>query len=152
LKISELKENKGTICEKILRSLPDWFGIETAILDYISDAEQMLTLVAENEAQEKVGFLTLNFHNQFSCEVHVMGVLPDFHGRGIGSALINEAEALLVRKGTRFLTVKTLSPSRESSDYQKTRMFYESKGFLPLEEFKTLWGEDNPCLMMIRVL
>lgn len=152
LKISELKENKGAVCEKILRSLPEWFGIETAILDYISDAARMLTLVAENEAQEKIGFLTLNFHNEFSCEVHVMGVLPDFHGRGIGSALIKEAEAVLARKGTRFLTVKTLSPSRESSDYQKTRLFYESKGFLPLEEFKTLWGEDNPCLLMIKVL
>lgn len=152
MRISELIENKGKTCERILRSLPDWFGIEKAILDYIADSERMLTLVADTEAQAKVGFLTLNFHNEFSAEVHVMGILPDFHGRGLGTALLKEAEAILARKGTKFLTVKTLAPSGESEAYQKTRKFYEASGFLPLEEFKTLWGEDNPCLMMIKVL
>src|SRR5688572_15715125 len=98
MRISELKENKGKICEKILRSLPDWFGIEKAILDYIADAETMLTLVADTEAQKNVGFLTLKIHNEFSAEVHVMGILPDFHGRGLGKALLKEAEAILGRK------------------------------------------------------
>lgn len=54
MNISEMKENKGTTCEKILRALPDWFGIEQAILDYVSDTERMLTLVAEIDSSETV--------------------------------------------------------------------------------------------------
>jgi hypothetical protein len=25
-------------------------------------------------------------------------------------------------------------------------------GFLPIEEFPTLWNADNPCLLMLRLL
>jgi hypothetical protein len=44
------------------------------------------------------------------------------------------------------LTVKTLSPSRPDPNYAGTRRFYEAVGFLPIEEFPTLWGANNPCL------
>ncbi|MFA6119201.1 MAG: hypothetical protein WCT85_06020 [Parachlamydiales bacterium] len=50
------------------------------------------------------------------------------------------------------MTVKTLSPSADDENYAKTRAFYLSMGFYPLEEFKTLWDENNPCLFMIKVL
>ena len=29
---------------------------------------------------------------------------------------------------------------------------YHAVGFRPLEEFKKLWGEVNPCLFMVKVL
>jgi hypothetical protein len=32
MKIELNEHNKGAVCEKILRSLPQWFGIESAIL------------------------------------------------------------------------------------------------------------------------
>lgn len=30
--------------------------------------------------------------------------------------------------------------------------FYESVGFLPLEERSDIWGPDNPCLISVKVL
>ena len=49
-----------------------------------------------------------------------------------------------------FLTVKTLNESRESKSYEKTRKFYLSVEFLPLEVFPLLWDESNPCLFMAK--
>ncbi|HAV91577.1 TPA: hypothetical protein DCW38_00085, partial [candidate division WOR-3 bacterium] len=34
-KAIEDKIERRKICDKVLHSLPDWFGIESAILDYI---------------------------------------------------------------------------------------------------------------------
>ena len=79
-----------------------------------------------------------------------MGILPDYHRQGIGQKLIQTAESYAKKGNFKFLTVKTLSPKRESAEYKKTRLFYKSVGFIELEEFETLWGKDNPCLMMIK--
>lgn len=48
------------------------------------------------------------------------------------------------------LSVKTLSESRPDEEYDRTRQFYLGIGFIPIEEFKTLWGEHNPCLLLIK--
>lgn len=101
---------------------------------------------------EAVGFLSVRTHTPAAAEVHVMGVKRAWHRRGIGRSLIAAATQLATSQGAQFLTVKTLSPSRPDPNYAATRLFYESVGFLPLEEFPTLWGADNPCLFMVRPL
>lgn len=143
------EENKGSVCESVLRSLPMWFGIEKAILDYIRDVESMPMLVAK-QGDKISGFVALNRHTDHAIEIHVMGVLPEFHRQKIGHALIKGAVHYGRQIGAKYLTVKTLSPLRESPEYKKTRLFYAAVGFVPIEEFKTLWGEHNPALMMIR--
>jgi ribosomal protein S18 acetylase RimI-like enzyme len=149
VKIEDPKE-KSRICEKVLRALPLWFGIESAIIDYINDVQAMETwAVIENDV---VGFLSLNKHNSKTAEIHVMGLLPEFHGKRIGNKLIQTAEESLASQGFQFLTVKTLSESRPNKEYDQTRRFYLRYGFTPLEEFKTLWGEANPCLMLVKVV
>ena len=35
IETQELLQNKGPTCEAVLRSLPRWFGIEEAIVDYV---------------------------------------------------------------------------------------------------------------------
>lgn len=62
------------------------------------------------------------------------------------------AEDHLRAAGVGFLQVKTLSPTHPDPFYARTRQFYQSMGFQPLEEFPTLWGEANPCLLMIKHL
>jgi ribosomal protein S18 acetylase RimI-like enzyme len=153
LKISFLdnEQIKSDICNNILRSLPEWFGIEQAIVDYVKDVRNMPTWSAEENA-ETIAFLSLKIHNEYTTEIHVMGVLKSYHRRGVGQKLIKEAEIYLRKNDYKFLTVKTLSPARVCDEYEKTRKFYLSYGFLPIEEFKTLWGEANPCLMMIKSL
>jgi len=99
-----------------------------------------------------VGFLTKRKHNQFSAEVHVVGVLSDHHRQGVGKALLARAEEWLRDEGFEYLQVKTIGPSRADENYEKTRRFYEAVGFRPLEEFPTLWGETLPCLLMAKKL
>jgi len=149
MKIEIIETGKSEICEKILRSIPDWFGIESAIVDYIKDVQSMPMLAAKLET-EVVGFLSLKFHNKYTAEIHVMGVLPDFHRRKVGRMLVEAAEKYLSERDYKYLTVKTLSESRPNEEYDRTRKFYYGVGFIPLEEFKTLWGEHNPCLLLIK--
>lgn len=147
VKIEDPKE-RSRICEKILRALPHWFAIESSVLNYIKDVQGMETWAAiESDA---IGFISLNKHFPSAAEIHVMGLLPEFHGKKIGNELIRVAEQSLVAQGCKFLTVKTLSESRPDEGYDKTRRFYLRYGFSPIEEFKTLWGEENPCLMMVK--
>jgi ribosomal protein S18 acetylase RimI-like enzyme len=136
-------------CAPILRALPQWFGIEQATAQYIRDTDTMPTLTAV-AGDQVIGFLSLREHSEFAAEIHVMGVRPEHHRQGVGRALVAEAERLLGKQGTEYLQVKTLSPAHPDKNYALTREFYMAVGFRPLEEFKELWGEANPCLQMIK--
>lgn len=135
--------------EKILRALPEWFGIEAAIIHYRDFVIINPTFIAEVE-DRLVGFISLMHHNPYAAEVYVMGVLPEYHHHGIGRALIKEAEEWLIEQGVEYLQVKTLAPTHPDPGYAKTRGFYEKMGFRPLEVFPNLWNEENPCLMMVK--
>ena len=41
--------NCGIGCENILRSLPDWFGIEDSLVQYVKDANTMPTMFAKDD-------------------------------------------------------------------------------------------------------
>jgi len=142
---------KRAVCQRILRDLPEWFGIEQAVLDYIEDTAAMTFLVAELGGQV-VGFAALKDHGGCALEIYVMGVLRTFHRQGAGRRLVEAAAAEAMALGRRLLTVKTLSPRHPSPEYAATRAFYAAVGFQPVEEFPTLWGEANPCLLMARIL
>jgi ribosomal protein S18 acetylase RimI-like enzyme len=142
---------QGATCEGILRSLPDWFGIEAAIQEYTAQIDRLPTFVTR-EGGVNIGFLTLKEHSSCAAEIFVMGVSPSHQRRGIGRRLLGAAEAYLVAKGIRFLQVKTLSSSHPDPNYARTRAFYTAMGFCPLEEFPELWDPGNPCLQMIKLL
>ena len=148
--IKEPMLGKERICEQIMRSLPQWFGIETAIVQYVKDIEQLPTFIAVEDNQT-IGFLTIKIHNQFAAEIYVMGVLPQFHRNAIGSSLINKAEKFLKQDNVEYLQVKTLGESHPDKYYALTRNFYLQMGFKPIEEFSQIW-EDTPCLLMVKGL
>ena len=52
----------------------------------------------------------------------------------------------------RYLQVKTLGPSRPDDEYERTRRFYEARGFVALEEMFGVWAEDNPMLILVKAL
>jgi ribosomal protein S18 acetylase RimI-like enzyme len=143
--------NQSSVCVPILRMLPDWFGIEAAILDYEREIEHLPTFLAKADGQV-LGFLSLKQHNPFSTEIYVMAVKPDAHRGGIGRSLIETAEFYARKLGIEYMQVKTLGPSRPDEGYARTRAFYEAMGFRPLEEFKQIWDENNPCLIMVKQL
>ena len=102
------------------------------------------------EGDVVVGFLAIKPHTRFAAEAYVLGVKRAWHRRGIGRRLFSHAECFLYAAGFFYLTVKTLAPDRPSDEYASTRKFFEAIGFVPIETFPTLWGADNPCLMMIK--
>ena len=139
-------------CTPVLRALPAWFGIEEALVRYSTDIDDLPTFVATDPEKQVIGFLTLKQHGLYSAEVYVMGIRPEVHHRGIGRALVSEAQAWLRKQAVEYLQVKTLGPSNEDPNYTLTRAFYQAMGFRPLEELMQLWDENNPCLILVKRL
>lgn len=131
----------------MLAALPGWFGIEEAVERYVREVAELPTFAVERD-----GFLALKQHTDAAAEIYVMGVRPESHRRGIGTALLEAAEAFLRGREVEYLQVKTLGPSHPSEHYAATRSFYAARGFRPLEELTAIWGEANPCLVMVKHL
>jgi GNAT superfamily N-acetyltransferase len=141
----------GPACEAVLRSLPDWFGIEESLLEYVADTERLPTFVT-TESERVVGFATLRRHFEQSWELHCIAIAADHRGRGLGRALLGACEPWLIERGARFLLVKIIAATSMDPNYAQTRVFYERLGFVPLEVFPTLWSPRNPCLQMVKCL
>ncbi len=148
----------GTV-DRLLRSLPNWFGIESSIVEYVAKAHELPTYLAWSAGgsapqvmeSRPVGVLLAARHFPESAEIYLMAVEPAMHRRGIGGALIEALEADLVADGVELLQVKTLGLSQVDASYDQTRRFYSRMGFRPLEEIHELWP-GNPCLIMVKVL
>lgn len=139
------------MCRRILAELPAWFGIAEANEDYVAHADRCDGVLATIDA-EHVGLTTVLHHSEHSAEIYLMAVRPAWHRRGIGRAMLDDVERRLIADGVEYLQVKTLSPGHPDSGYALTRRFYTACGFRWLEEFPTLWGDDNPALQMVKYL
>jgi GNAT superfamily N-acetyltransferase len=141
--------------DALLRSLPEWFGIESSIVDYVKAAADLPTYVAwparDRTAPGPVGVLLAARHFPRAAEIYLMAVRRSEHRRGVGRALVSALERDLIADQVRFLQVKTLGPSHPDPGYIRTRLFYSGMGFAPLEENQDLWP-GNPCLIMLKVL
>jgi ribosomal protein S18 acetylase RimI-like enzyme len=137
--------------EQLLRDLSEWFGIEQSVLNYI-DAARTLPSVAALHDGQVVGVCLVRHHTPFAAEIELLAVQRDLHRRGIGRRLVERVEADLRASAVKLLQVKTRGPSGESAEYERTRAFYESVGFLPLEERTDIWGPENPCLISVKPL
>jgi len=137
--------------EAILRSLPDWFGQEAALLGYAQDVAALPTFSAwVNDVP--VAFASLRPHFDETAEISCIAVERAHHGHGLGSRLIEAAEHWWTAQGGRLLQVKTLGPSHPDPYYALTRRFYARTGFLPVEEFATLWSARHPCLLLVKLI
>ena len=137
--------------DQLLRDLPEWFGLEASIVQYVEGA-RVLPNTAAFLNGEIVGVCVVQNHTEVAAEIEVLAVRRDLHRRGIGRQLVEAVEAELRGAGVRLLQVKTLGPSGSSAEYARTRAFYESIGFLPLEERTDIWGPGNPCLICVKPL
>lgn len=151
IELSNDGERNRSAAEAVLRALPEWFGLEEPILDYVAQAALLPTFIASN-GREDVGFLTLKPYETSAAEISAMGVRPDLHRKGYGRALVAAAVAHARAEHRSILQVKTLGPSHPDAGYARTRRFYEAVGFVPMEETTTFWGDENPCLIMVKSL
>ena len=136
--------------ERLLRGLPEWFGIESAIVGYVEAAGRLPGLVAY-EGTVPVGVLVTERHFPTAAEIHLMAVDRTRHRCGVGRALVEAAERAARDDGVTVMSVKTLGPSHPDPGYADTRRFYAAVGYQPVEELLDLWP-GNPCLLMVKVL
>jgi GNAT superfamily N-acetyltransferase len=136
--------------DRILRSLPAWFGIEEAIQTYVHRAARLPSYLA-TIGEEVVGVALVERHFPESAEIHLIAVDPLHHGSGVGSAPVRYIEDDLRADGARVLQVHTVGPSFDNEEYAKTRQFYGAAGFIPLREVDGLdW--DGPTLILVKSL
>lgn len=152
MNITEIKDNltKQNIARHILEALPDWFGIPEAREEYIAGSVEQIFFCAYEE-DTPVGFLYLKETGNATVELAVMGVLKEYHRRGIGKALFENAKNAAKKQGYSFLQVKTVQMGKYE-DYDATNRFYLSLGFQEFEVFPTLWDEHNPCQIYVMAL
>lgn len=141
---------KASIARTILEALPDWFGIPEATEEYIADSRGR-TFFCACDGERPVGFLYLKETGKHTVELAVMGVRQEYHRRGIGSMLFEQARQEAVRLGYSFIQVKTVQMGRYAI-YDDTNRFYLSLGFKELEVFPRLWDECNPCQIYIMAI
>ena len=77
-----------------------------------------------------------------------MGVLKEYHCKGIGRALFECAKERIKESGYSFIQVKTVKMGLYE-DYDYTNKFYISLGFKEFEVLYTLWDENNPCQIYV---
>jgi len=152
MNIAEIRDDleKKKITRYILEALPEWFGLSDSREEYIRDSEGKLFFCAYSN-EEPVGFLYLKETGKDTVELAVMGVLKEYHRKGIGKALFECAKKVICEKGYSFIQVKTVQMGRYE-EYDNTNRFYLSLGFKELEVFPTLWDEWNPCQIYVMAI
>lgn len=144
------REEKQAVARKILEALPEWFGIPESRENYISESSAQIVFGAF-DAEKPAGFLCMKETGTDTVEVSVMGILKEYHRRGIGTKLFTEAKAFAASKGYSFIQVKTVQMGKYPA-YDGTNRFYLSLGFKEFEVFPTLWDEWNPCQVYVMAL
>ena len=133
-------EEKKKITRAILEALPEWFGI--------IEAREKYSLDSAIEKDKVVGFLYLKQTGKDTVELAVMGVLKEYHRKGIGRALFEYAKESIQESGYSFIQVKTVKMGMYE-DYDCTNRFYISLGFKEFEVLNSLWDENNPCQIYV---
>lgn len=78
---------KQSIARLVLEALPDWFGIPEARKEYIAESVDKMFFCAF-DGDKPLGFLYLKETGRETVELYVMGVLKEFHRKGIGRAQV----------------------------------------------------------------
>ena len=151
IKTIESPDEKTAINIKIMHSLPAWFSPPEDI-EKKAITHREYPFFAAYDENKPIGFLALKIHNEYTADIFNLGILEQYHKQGIGHRLLHAAEQYCVDNDYLYLTVKTLDASAEYEPYERTRAFYKNMGFIPLETFKTLWDEENPCLFFVKRL
>lgn len=138
---------KQRISRTVLEALPEWFGIPEAREQYIKESAEQ-PFFAALDAENVIGFLCLKETGKETVELSVMGILKDYHRKGVGRKLFEEAKKVAENSGYSFMQVKTVQMGRYA-EYDATNRFYRSLGFKEFELFPTLWDERNPCQIYV---
>lgn len=147
----ENEDEKTKVTLAVMNALPECFSPPEDIVNKSVIHREYPFFVAY-DGDTAIGFVALKMHNEYTADIYNLGILKEYHRRGIGHKLMETCTQFCKERGYRFLTVKTLDESAVYEPYNGTRAFYRKEGFYPLEVFTCIWDEENPCLFMIKVL
>lgn len=148
-RIRPLDPADAPVCDAIIASLPDWFGLQEGIDECAEAVRTQPGLVCERDGRV-VGFLTVVHPSAATAEISWLAVHADDRGDGIGTKMVEGLVADLSGTGVRLLLVKTLSDREDPGpEYAATRAFYLARGFSPAAELD-LFGPENPIQLMSR--
>ncbi|MGO4450453.1 GNAT family N-acetyltransferase [Phyllobacterium sp. TAF24] len=150
LMVESVVNHREAIVREVLDDLQEWFWNPEYRASFAESAETLPMFACYAVDGSVMGFITVKPTSDYAVEIYLMGVKRRWHRAGAGRALIQAAENFAISLNAKFITVKTIGTTHPSAGYQDTRKFYESLGFLPLEESELYWGENWPCLFLIR--
>ena len=138
---------KKQIARQILEALPEWFEVEQSREQFIAQsAHEPFFAAIEND--RPVGFLCLKQTGKDTVELAVMGVLKQYHRKGLGRQLFEASKKAAAQQGCSFMQVKTVRMGMYE-DYDRTNKFYLSLGFKEFEVMPNYWDEANQCQIYI---
>ena len=143
-------DEKRRIARLVLEDLTEWFEVAENREKFISESAGQIFLAAK-EGGEYAGFLCLKETGKDTTELAVMGVLKEFHRRGLGRALVDAAIRIAGEEGYSFMQVKTVRMGMYE-DYDRTNRFYLACGFKEFEVMEDFWDEKNPCQIYVMSL
>ena len=76
-------------------------------------------------------------------DLYWIAVRPDCHGRGVGTALQDHAEALIRSRGGKLIVAETSSQPR----YEPTRMFYRKRGYDEVARIRDYYREGDDLVV-----
>ena len=138
---------KQQVTRRILEALPEWFAISEAREEYIAQSTDKMFFCAFDQ-DRPIGFLYLKETGKDTVEFSVMGILKEYHRKGIGRELFDQAKQTAGEKGYSFIQVKTVQMGKYA-EYDRTNKFNQSLGFREFELFPELWDEQNPCQIYV---
>ena len=140
-------ERKSADCTAVIGKLGAWFGIPTSNERYVREiaSKDVFAAVIDDRT---IGLIALRYHFRKTAEIWWMGIIPQYHRKGIGQCLSHAARGRALQVGCTTMAVMTLSPRNPDQGYADTRAFYERQGFQLLVEF----NEDDPRNPLVRMV
>ncbi len=126
-KIRVMKNTDSKGIRELVNELPEWFDDDARQRAIPSDLNHQTTFVAVHEDRQ-IGFITLYFA-EGRINIGWLAVRRNYHGKGIGRALLNHAEAFGRKSGMKEIATVTLGDGIDYEPYKATRSFYLSQGF-----------------------
>lgn len=143
------KNYKFDFVKKVLEDLSDWFEFEESNLAYAKNSKILNTYIISDNNQD-FGFIIIKETSTCTIEIYCLGILDVYRCKGYGKFFVNEV-LNLYRTSFSFVQVKTLDEGLDKF-YDQTIGFYKALGFMKLETIKEIWGDDNPCMIMVKSL
>ncbi len=150
IRFIEDQNEKKKIAREVLEALTQWFEVEESREGYIEGSAGW-PFWASFDGEDVEGFLCLKKTGDKTMELAVMGVLKEYHRKGVGRRLFAAAKDYAASEGYEFIQVKTVR-SGMYEDYDITNAFYKSLGFREMEVLEDYWDEQNPCQIYIMSL